>query len=305
MNKLLVLLSLFFWLVPAFGQQENRLPEADIPPAIILDAKQINFADIFGNVTGTFVLYDDAEGITLVHNARRAKERFSPWSTFEIPAILMLLDARTISSVDETVIWDKEAYPAHPALPAELKEGWESDHCLRSAYHGYAVWLFLSQMKRMSPEEIRKYLDRFSYGQLDGEPSDGFWLGKELRISAVEQVAFLRGMVDRLHGLKIDVIHQVLPVLVVEKGKDYQLVLKTGSGAANDQAFGWAVGYVERGGHRYYFAMNVEGHDYRLLTEQRHDIVRRVLDSFALLSDSSSGVVPVKEAEAAIESKNQ
>ena len=265
------------------SQETVAVVQPASPSTIILGERQIDFEKVFEGIEGTFVLYDETESVTLVHNPKRARVRFSPWSTFELPAMVMLLDANVLSSVDQKVRWDAAEYPAHTALPEHLKKEWESDHSLKTAYHGYAVWLFLSQMKKIPQEMVKDYLQRFNYGEIDQTLDNGFWLGKQLKISAIEQIAFLRGLTEQQFKLRDTVEKEIQPVLMIQEGADYRLALKTGSGANEDQAFGWAIGFVERGNRRYFFAMNLDAQDYRTLTEKRTEIVFRVLEQAGLI----------------------
>ena len=252
-------------------------------PALLTN-ERAGFDALFGTMMGTFVLYDDIEGITLVHDPARAQQRFSPWSTFELPAILILLDSGVLPSVDQKVPWDKERYPVHDSLPDYLKVEWGQDHSLQSAYHSYAVWLFLDQMDKVSCDMIKNYLTNFSYGEWGGgDCSTGFWLGKELKISAAEQVKFLRALIGRQFALKSEVISAVLPMMLVQKGENYQLAFKTGSGATDDQAFGWAIGYVIKEGRYYFFAMNLSASSYQELSDRRQEIMMGALERLGLI----------------------
>ena len=267
-------------LSPSSSGSPAREPAMPITQPSNLD---VDINALFAGVEGTFVLYDDQEGILLNYNPERAAQRFSPFSTFEIPAAVILLDSGILRSPDQVVPWDKNQYPAHPGLPKKLKNEWESDHTLRSAYQSYAGWFFQSLLEMTAPEEMTDYLKRFHYGN-QRHQTPGFWLGKDLMISANEQVAFLYGLANDTFGLKPSTKTTVLPLLATEKNNAYTLALKTGSGVfAGGKSFGWAVGYIERANNRYYFAMNLDADDYVTLTEKRQAIVQGVLSRLGLV----------------------
>ena len=81
-----------------------------------------------------------------------------------------------------------------------------------------------------------------------GSQVDLFWLDGTLRISADEQVEFLKQLYrDDLPFSKRS-LETVRQIMLIEEDELHRLRGKTGSGIAGDQYIGWFVGYEERNG---------------------------------------------------------
>jgi len=110
---------------------------------------------------------------------------------------------------------------------------------------------------------MKQYINKVHYGNED--ISGGitqFWLGSTLKISADEQVAFLKGLVrDELPFSKrsMAIARGLLRLVQTEKGTLYG---KTGSSGDNGKyTLGWFVGYVVQPGRIDIFATNIRGRD--------------------------------------------
>ena len=134
-------------------------------------------------VQGTFVLHEPVGERWLVHDARRARERFLPHATFDIATALVGLETGALNDELEVFRWDGRPKPV--AL-------WERDHDLASGMAFGVAWMFQEIARRVGRARMREWLDRLEYGNRDtGGGIDHFWLQGGLRISAVEQVRFL------------------------------------------------------------------------------------------------------------------
>jgi beta-lactamase class D len=115
---------------------------------------------------------------------RRAKERFLPASTFKIFNSLAALESGVIKDQDEIIKWD--------SIPRGW-EKWDMDHNLRSAIKYSAVWFYQELARRIGEEKMRSYINKTGYGNKNIEGGiDLFWLQGELKISAMEQIEFLK-----------------------------------------------------------------------------------------------------------------
>ena len=106
---------------------------------------------------------------------------------------------------------------------------------------------------------MQHYLDAAGYGNRKvGSQVDLFWLDGTLRISADEQVEFLKQLYrDDLPFSKRS-LETVRQIMLIEEDELHRLRGKTGSGIAGDQYIGWFVGYEERNGDVYFFALNIK-----------------------------------------------
>jgi beta-lactamase class D len=93
-----------------------------------------------------------------------------------------------------------------------------------------------------------------------GDVIDGFWLDGPLAISAIEQVEFLQRLAAERLPMKKEAIANVKAITLLEKAETYALHAKTGwywpEGGKGQ--IGWWVGWVERDGKTFPFALNID-----------------------------------------------
>ena len=203
-------------------------------------------------VVGTFVMLDPASETMFVSDEARAKERFTPASTFKIANALIGLDIGAVEGVDEML--------PYGGKPQRLKQ-WEQDMNLREAIKHSNVPVFQELARRIGLEQMRQGLKKLRYGNMEtGDVVDRFWLDGPLAISAVEQVEFLRRVADGKLPVSSEAVRAVKEITLLEKTDTYQLHGKTGwySPEAGGQEVGWWVGWVERDGKFYAFALNID-----------------------------------------------
>ena len=200
-------------------------------------------------VRGTFVLFEPAENRYSVFDEARARERFLPASTFKIPNALIGLEVGSIKDEKEVFHWDGK--------PKTRRE-WERDQTLDSGMRDSVVWMFQEIARRTGKARMRDWLERMDYGNHDiAGGIDYFWLQGALRISAVEQVDFLRKLEEGRLPVGQRSRQLVREAMLHEKTKDYVIRAKTGTSGYTRDAVGWWVGWVEKKGRPMaYFAMN-------------------------------------------------
>ena len=239
MKTLAVLLLAFLALSRTIGAAEVReMPEL----AAIFKAHAI---------TGTFVLLDPTIDTMLVSNEPRARERYTPASTFKIPNSLISLDAGAVSNVDEVV--------PYGGKPQRFKQ-WEKDMNLRDAFKASSVPIFQELARRVGLERMRDAVRKLGYGNTEiGSVVDRFWLDGPLAISAIEQAEFLHRLATGKLPFKPDAVRAVKEISLVEKTDAFTLHAKTGwHWPEAGQQIGWWVGWVERDGQVFPFALNID-----------------------------------------------
>jgi beta-lactamase class D len=126
---------------------------------------------------------------------------------------------------------------------------------------------------------MQDYVRRLRYGNEDTSgPINNFWLNSSLKISADEQVDFLR----RFHKEELPVskrsIAIVKEIMTLEETPDYKLSGKTGGGPLGENRYlGWFVGYVETKDNTYFFATEIEGPTYVSIRDERIALTKRIL----------------------------
>lgn len=211
----------------------------------------------FQGLEGTFVLLDAQSGQTLCHNPERAGTAFLPASTFKIPNTLIALESGVAASPDFALAWNSTIAPRQPWWPA----AWARDHTLRTALPNSVVWYYQELARRIGTERMQSYVDRLDYGNRDISGGiDQFWLTGGLRISAVQQVDFLRRFYFRELPASEGTTRLIKDLLIMEETPAYRLSGKSGwsgLGESSAEPVGWLVGYLERNGQVYFFATNI------------------------------------------------
>ena len=233
---------------------------------------------------GAFVLYDLKRDSYLRYNEARCRERLSPFSTFKIPNSLIGLDTGVIRDAEYVIKWDAKKYPPHDEDALPFKEWWQ-DQTLRTAIRRSVVWYYRELALKVGRERMKDYVHRFGYGNEDvSGPLDGFWLADSLKISADEQVEFLK----RLHKEELPVskrsIKIVKEITTLEKTPEYELHGKTGGGPLAEGRFlGWFVGYLETKDDTYFFATQIEGPTYLSVRDERIGLTKRILSDMGYM----------------------
>jgi beta-lactamase class D len=237
-----------------------------------------DLARFFGGADGTFVLFDAQTGRTVGYNRERARIRFLPASTYKVPNTLIALETGVAGGPGFELAWDSGLAPPQPWWPA----AWARDHTLRTALQNSVVWYYQELARRIGAERMQAYLSRFKYGNQDISGGiDRFWLTGGLRVSAEEQVEFLKRFYFNQLQLSERVVRVAKELLVMEETPSYRLSGKTGWAGLGDPSadqVGWLIGYVERGESVHFFAMNME------ILDQDHAAARRSITK-AILSD--------------------
>jgi len=227
--------------------------------ALVTDSQSANAQDSAGidaiakvfaaeDVTGTIVVASADIDLVYVYNDARSATRFSPASTFKIPNTLIALDATVVTSAESKFTWDGTAR----GVPA-----WNKDQTLRSALQVSCVWCYQEIARAVGSERYADALAAMDYGNRQlGRHVDQFWLNGDLQISAVEQIAFLRKLLDYSLPFQRQHVDILKAIMLVEQSADYTLYAKSGWTGA-ELHVGWYVGFVEKGEDTWLFAMNM------------------------------------------------
>ncbi len=234
-------------------------------------------------VEGTIAVLDQRGGNSRywAHNVERAGRRYMPASTFKVPHALFALDAGVVRDEFQVFEWDGEK---------RWLDAWNRDQDLRSSMRNSVVWVYQHFARQIGEAREREYLVKVDYGNAD--PSGGvdtFWLDGNLKISAIEQIEFLR----RLHfnELPFKVEHQrlVKDLMINEAGhewtREWILRAKTGWQARVEPNVGWWVGWVEWPDGPVFFALNIDMPFGSKDAPKRTRIAREVLRSIGALEE--------------------
>lgn len=228
------------------------------------------------------------------YNKERCLERFSPASTFKIFNSLAALESAVAPDEQLVIKWDSVVRPV-----AE----WNKDMNMREAFKVSCVPYYQEIARRVGPQLMQHYLDTCSYGnKVIGGKIDEFWLNDSLKISADEQVGFLK----RLYFNELPFAERtqriVKSLMLQEDNPAYRLYYKTGWAMRTKSSTMWLVGFVEKIEHMkehknsmnksnerlypYFFAMNfdVDNNDTaKDYTSMRADIMKAILKDFGAI----------------------
>lgn len=226
-------------------------------------------------VDGTIVVTDERSGDTSIYNSERAKTRFMPASTFKVPHSLFALEAGVVRDEFQTFQWD--------GMERDF-DTWNQDQNLRSSMRNSTVWVYQQFAREIGEKRERRYLKKINYGNAD--PSGGvdrFWLDGALRISAMEQVEFLKKLYHNTLPFKVEHQRLVKDIMIVEAGPNWILRAKTGWQARVEPQIGWWVGWVEWPDGPVFFALNIDLPAGESDLLKRQSIVRAILRSINAL----------------------
>lgn len=135
-------------------------------------------------IDGTIVVSSLDTGKEYILNKKRSEQRFLPASTFKIPNTLIALQEGIIKDENDIIRWNGED---------KGLADWNKDQNLKSAFPVSCVWFYQELAKKVGMDNYLDYLDELNYGnKKTGANVDTFWLEGEIRISAKEQIDFLK-----------------------------------------------------------------------------------------------------------------
>jgi beta-lactamase class D/beta-lactamase regulating signal transducer with metallopeptidase domain len=214
---------------------------------------------------------DADTGQRLLHEGR-CDERVTPASTFNIAVSLM--------GYDSGILLDEHT-PKLPFKPGYVNwnRSWRTATDPAGWIRNSTVWYAQRVTSQLGAERFQRYVDSFNYGNLDVSGDAGknngltlSWIGSSLKISPVEQVAFLRNIVNRKLPLSAHAYEMTARLTELDTlPNGWRIHGKTGTAApvlanGRDDAlhrYGWFVGWASKGGRTVVFA--------RLVLEDRQE----------------------------------
>lgn len=240
------------------------------------ESKQNELEKFFRNHDGAIVIFNHAAGEYVRYNEKRCEERFLPASTFKIANSLIGLETGVIPDENYTIKWD--------GIKRSVPE-WNRDNTLATAIQYSVVPYYQKVARKVGREKYLNYLKKVGYGnEKIGMQVDTFWLDNSLKISADEQVEFLKKFYDyKLPFSKrsVDLVKKIMPS---ESYNNSVLKFKTGIGKKEDGTYiGWLIGYVEKEKTVSFFAFNVDARTFEEVGKLRDEIPRTIMKQLKIL----------------------
>lgn len=201
------------------------------------------------DVKGTMVIESYNSGKQYIHNNLRANKPMLAASTFKIPHTLIALNEGIIKDENSPIIWDGKK---------RSMKVWNQNQTLKSAFAVSCVWCYQQFTEVISQKKYENYLHQLHYGnEQTGENIKTFWLDGTLRITALEQVVFLKKLYEANLPFKKQHIETVKRIMLNEENGNYSLYAKTGW-ATSEGSYGWFVGYLKTSEDVWFFATNMD-----------------------------------------------
>ena len=197
----------------------------------------------FQGFDGALVLYQLSEDRTFRYNPDRCSERLLPASTFKIMNALVGLETGVVP----------DRISSCPGMEPNTRFPSGTDHSLKTAFQNSVVWYYQEVARRVGPEEMQHYLDAAGYGNRKvGARStcSGWHTGSRptsrCKPSSIEIRLLFKTLVET-----------VRQIMLIEEDSSTACGVRPAP-VAGDQYIGWFVGYEERNGDVYFFALNIK-----------------------------------------------
>lgn len=201
-------------------------------------------------VEGTIIISSLDGKRNYVHNSLRSETRFTPASTFKIPNTLIALEEGAVKNEKDVIKWN--------GLDKGV-DAWNRDQTLETAFPVSCVWFYQELAKRVGNQKYLAHLKKLGYGnEMTGHDVTTFWLEGDLKISAKEQVSFLKKLYAESLPYSKANIKLLKKIMIVEENPQFTISAKTGWAMRTDPQQGWYVGYVETKRDIWFFATNIE-----------------------------------------------
>ncbi|WP_441639468.1 class D beta-lactamase [Cupriavidus sp. YAF13] len=215
----------------------------------------------------TCTVLADASSGKLLKQEGTCDQRVTAASTFKVPLSLMGFDAGLLADEHAPAMPYREAYrESNPAKRVTTDpQSWMKTS---------VVWYSQQLTQQLGQARFARYIRAFQYGNGDvsGDPGkhNGLthsWLSSSLKISPLEQVAFLQKVVNRKLPVTAHAYDMTSRIMALgELPNGWAVYGKTGTGAprlangAEDwsHGYGWFVGWAAKDGRNVVFARMIQ-----------------------------------------------
>lgn len=217
----------------------------------------VDFKKTFSDRDACFLIADLETGkIIAEHNPKRCKERFSPCSSFKVPAALMAFDKGILKNENQVVKWDGIKRARQEENQDQTPITWMSNSI---------KWVTEWAMPQVGTKNIQHYLDVFGYGNKDfsGGLKDA-WVTSSLKISAHEQLAFISKLWKGNLPVSQKATGLTKKIIFIKKIGSAEFYGKTGTGCLDgrscmerpEKMLGNFIGILKSGSKTYAIAAN-------------------------------------------------
>jgi beta-lactamase class D len=213
----------------------------------------------------------------VIHNIARFRDSaYLPASTFKIVNSLVGIETGRIVNEKMVIKWDGVV---RPFPMGDSTKSWNKDLTMEEAFKRSAVPYYQEVARRIGKDTMQFWLDSLKYGSKKiVSPIDIFWLDNSLKITADEEMGFVKKLYFNQLPFQKRTQDIVKKVMVQEENANFTLAYKTGTGTLeNGKTLCWIVGWVEENRHPYFFVMNMEGKKEANIMNFRLELLKSIL----------------------------
>ncbi len=278
---LVILLAFFGFTLAAFKSRDTKENQQSHFYSVV--AKHLSPAK------SSMVVFDTRNEQYLVFNDSISHQRYTPASTFKITSSLIALESGIAENESFTIRWDSIRYPREPWMNNSTPQKfWLQNHTLQSALKYSVNWFYLELHRLIGRERIQNYINQCNYGNnVEGTSLDNFWFNGTLKISAFEQVEFLKKLNSQsLTGFSRGAQKKVKAIMLNESMSGYKIYGKSGTGEIMDnKLICWYVGMLEVNNNTYIFAFNSFTDNYNELpADKRIETVKKIFHGLDIIN---------------------
>jgi beta-lactamase class D len=229
---------------------------------------------------GSFLLYDQQANRFTSYNMARCNEGFAPGATFEIPTVLIGLETGTLKDTTSRIAYDGTPRP---------NPSWNREMPIGRAVRETCEPCFQQLSRDIGVRNYQHKLLDLKFGMMVVMPEalDNFWQTGVSRVSQYQQVAFLRKLYNQQLPFSARSQQLTRGLFRLQAAPGWTLYGKAASTRRGKMSNGWFVGWLEKGGNVYFFALNAEPKDGKEPGEQfvrgRREITEALLRELSLL----------------------
>ncbi len=246
-------------------------------PAQTVQDSVVNFDKIFGkyDAEGCAVIYNLDSDRYLRYNLEDCDSGYLPASTFKIPNTLIFLETGIVKDINHQLKWDGKNRGI---------KSWNKDHTLETAFRNSAVWYYEEITKQLGLGKEKEFLEKLNYGNQKVNGNFPFWLKGDLRISANQQVDFLKKLYTNDLPFNEEYLSTVKDLMILEQDSTYTLRGKTGWARPENREVGWLVGYLETDEDVFVYAVNVRAErGNKMFRKARLEIAREIFRELGIV----------------------
>lgn len=199
---------------------------------------------------GGVLIYDVASDTYYSNNFEWAERGFIPASTFKIPNSINAIENGLVQDEHTMFYWDG----------VKRRKSWDKDMEFLEAFRVSCVPCYQQIARKTGYERMQAALQKLNYPGMVFKPEelDQFWLSGASKISQMQQIDFIKRLVEKKLPIKEKTVELMSKLMYNERHEGYELYGKTGWATNEGTEIGWFVGYAVGKDQIYYFATNLQ-----------------------------------------------